>query len=132
MLITKMLLIALSEMENYRFAGFWACNFRGLYCKRHRPRAVKVPNGIKDSELRSRMKEKYGIMISGGTEKLRGKSSESATWGITASSEYILPLFAALESSLIELGYKFKRGEGIDAAAEIIKEIQPLPEPSPL
>ena len=78
------------------------------------------------------MKEKYGIMISGGTEKLRGKSSELATWGITASSEYILPLFAALESSLIELGYKFKRGEGIDAAAEIIKEIQPLPEPSPL
>ena len=52
--------------------------------------------------------------------------------GITASSEYILPLFAALESSLIELGYKFKRGEGIDAAVEIIKEIQPLSEPSPL
>jgi len=94
--------------------------------------AVKNPNGIKDLELRSRMKEKYGIMISGGLEKQRGKLFRIGHMGVTASPEYILPLFAALESSLTELGYKFERGAGIDTAAEILKEIPVHIKASPL
>jgi aspartate aminotransferase-like enzyme len=89
--------------------------------------AVKNPSGITDSELRSKMKEKHGVMISGGLEKQRGNMYRIGHMGVTASPEYILPLFAALESSLTEVGYKFKRGVGIDAAAGILKEI-----PSPI
>ncbi|MEM3630041.1 MAG: alanine--glyoxylate aminotransferase family protein [Nitrososphaerota archaeon] len=84
--------------------------------------AVKVPNGIKDSELRSDMK-KNGVVISGGLEKLSGKIFRVAHMGMTASPECVLQFLAALESSLIKLGYKIKSGASIDIAAKILEEI---------
>jgi aspartate aminotransferase-like enzyme len=84
--------------------------------------AVKIPNGIKDSELRNNMR-KYGVIVSGGLEKLSGKIFRVAHMGVTASPECILPFFTALELSLIKLGYKLKVGTGRDIAAEILEEI---------
>jgi aspartate aminotransferase-like enzyme len=87
---------------------------------------VKNPDGIADSDLRGIMRQKYGIMISGGIERQRGKMFRIGHMGITASAEYILPLFSAIESSLASLGYKFERGAGIETAKSILEEI-PVP-----
>lgn len=94
--------------------------------------AVKNPTGITDSEIRSKMKENNGVMVSGGLAKQRGKMFRIGHMGMTASPEYVLPLFTALESSLTELGYKFKRRSGVDVAAGILKEIRAHIEASPL
>jgi alanine-glyoxylate transaminase/serine-glyoxylate transaminase/serine-pyruvate transaminase len=85
--------------------------------------AVKNPDGIADSDLRNIMNQKYGIMISGGLERLNGKIFRIGLMGVTASAQYILPLFSALEFSLANLGYKFERGVGIETAKTILEEI---------
>ncbi|MEM3714444.1 MAG: alanine--glyoxylate aminotransferase family protein [Nitrososphaeria archaeon] len=93
--------------------------------------AVKIPNKISDLELRSTL-ERYGVKVSGGLEKLRGKIFRIGHMGMTVSPKYILLLFAALEVSLAKLGHQFKKGEGLMTAAECLKDILPEIEPSPM
>ena len=84
---------------------------------------VKNPEGIANSHIRDIIEQKYGIIISSGLERLSGKTFRIGHMGLTASAEYILPLFSAIESSLAGLGYKFKRGVGVETAKAILKEI---------
>ena len=43
--------------------------------------AVKCPEGVEVSELRTLMEDEYGVVLAGGQAKLRARSSASATWG---------------------------------------------------
>jgi len=94
--------------------------------------AVRSPENISDSLLRSKVWERYGIMISGGLERQRGKMLRIGHMGMTASAAYILPLFSAIEFSLAELAYRFERGAGVETARGILEEIPFAARVSPL
>jgi aspartate aminotransferase-like enzyme len=56
--------------------------------------AIKMPEGITDKELRGTLKKEYGILISGGQEKLKGKIFRIGTMGNIGKFEIIATLSA--------------------------------------
>ncbi len=61
--------------------------------------AIKMPEGISDAEFRWTLKEEYGILISGGQERLKGKIFRIGTMGNIGKFEVISTL-AAIEDVL--------------------------------
>jgi aspartate aminotransferase-like enzyme len=66
------------------------------------------------------MRERYGVVISGGLEELRGRIIRIGHMANTASPEYLLPTITALELSLQELGANVEVGAGVAAAREVM------------
>ncbi|RLE45376.1 MAG: aminotransferase [Candidatus Methanomethylicota archaeon] len=61
--------------------------------------AIKMPKGITDSELRGTLKKEYGILISGGQGKLKGRIFRIGTMGNVGKLE-VLSTLAAIEEIL--------------------------------
>ncbi|MEM2875574.1 MAG: alanine--glyoxylate aminotransferase family protein [Candidatus Bathyarchaeia archaeon] len=98
----------------------------------HTVSAVLMPEGVSDVEVRSRMANKHGIMISGGLGKMSGKMVRIGHMGVTASPDYVIPMLNALETTLTELGYRFERDVGVKRAMEILEDIVAAQPTSPL
>ncbi len=62
--------------------------------------AIKMPEGVSDKELRGRLKEEYGITISGGQEHLKGKIFRIGTMGNVTKRDVLVTL-AAIEDILL-------------------------------
>ena len=82
--------------------------------------AIKNPKGIDMNEMRKMMKEKYGIVISGGMGAIRDSIFRIGSMGIVSKRE-VKATVNALEKSLSSLGYKFEVGKGIAAVERILK-----------
>ncbi len=82
---------------------------------------IKVPEGLKASEVTARMR-KRGIIISDGLEELYEKVLRIAHMGITSDMTYIIRTLSALEETLIELGLDVTKGAGREAAMEIFQK----------
>lgn len=78
--------------------------------------SVKLPDGITDKKLRGIMREKHGVMISGGHGDLVDKLFRIGHMGKMAQVSYVLVALAALERTLVDLDIKVPKGEGIQAA----------------
>ncbi len=93
--------------------------------------AVKIPEGIDDVAVRARLLKDYHIEISGGLGDGKGKIWRIGTMGYSAQRENIELLLGAFDSILSEMGHKFERSTGIDAAhavyADQEKESDSLP-----
>lgn len=77
---------------------------------------VKMPEGIEDTALRGRMRETYGVMISGGYGDLAGKLFRLGHMGMAAHPTHLAAQLAVLERSLLDLGRPTKLGQGVGAA----------------
>lgn len=77
---------------------------------------VKAPKDIDPSAVVARMRERYGILIGTGLDRIRASTLRIGTMGITSSPLYILPTLGALELALRDLGYKCEPGAGVAAA----------------
>lgn len=77
---------------------------------------VKAPKDIDPSAVVARMRERYGILIGTGLDRIRTSTLRIGTMGITSSPLYILPTLGALELALRDLGYKCEPGGGVAAA----------------
>ena len=62
--------------------------------------AIKLPEGITDSELRGALRKEYGILVSGGQGELKGRIFRIGTMGNTGKLETVSTL-AALEDILM-------------------------------
>ncbi|OYT33242.1 aminotransferase [Archaeoglobales archaeon ex4484_92] len=62
--------------------------------------AIKIPKKISDRELRGSLKDEYGILVSGGQGKLKGKIFRIGAMGNIGKSEVLLTL-AAIEEILL-------------------------------
>jgi alanine-glyoxylate transaminase/serine-glyoxylate transaminase/serine-pyruvate transaminase len=82
--------------------------------------AIFPPAGVDEGELRRIMRERYGVVISGGLEELRGRIIRIGHMANTASPEYLLPTITALELALQELGANVEVGAGVAAAREAL------------
>ncbi len=77
---------------------------------------VKMPEGINDKQLRQHMRERYGVMISGGYGELVGKLFRLGHMGKAAHPTYLAAQLAILERSLADLGHPVQFGAGVGAA----------------
>jgi len=76
--------------------------------------AIKAPAGIDIERVRQIMLDKYGVVIAGGHQTLRGKIFRIGHLGQVNMLD-ILATFAALEMSLLECGYPVELGIGVSA-----------------
>jgi len=81
---------------------------------------IKVPSGVDGERLRKIMRDKYGVQVAGGQEKLAGKIIRIAHLGWMDSFDLIAAI-SALEMALLELGYPLKLGKGLQAAEDVIR-----------
>jgi pyridoxamine--pyruvate transaminase len=88
---------------------------------------VVVPEGMEDKRLRSHLRERYGIMISGGYGELAGKLFRLGHMGMAAHPAYLASQLAMLERTLLDLGRRVKLGTGVGAALESLSSWSEVP-----
>ncbi|UCH12649.1 MAG: alanine--glyoxylate aminotransferase family protein [Candidatus Omnitrophota bacterium] len=81
--------------------------------------AIELPKSIDGSELIKTMRDKYGVSIAGGQEKLKGKICRIATMGFMTEFDVIVAI-SCLEIVLKEMGYSVEFGTGVRAAQEAL------------
>lgn len=62
--------------------------------------AIRIPNGITERELRDTLRKEYGILVSGGQDKVKGKIFRIGTMGNIGKFEVIATL-SAVEDVLL-------------------------------
>lgn len=77
--------------------------------------AFVVPEGLKDTDIRKKLDERFGITVVGGQDKLKGKIVRIGHMGYNDEVDVVGAL-AALEMVLAQLGYEFEPGAGVSAA----------------
>lgn len=83
--------------------------------------AIKVPIGIDGSRILTTAKSRYGAIISGGQDDLKGKIIRFSHLGFVSPFMLIEGL-AALEFAFADEGYKFEIGSGVAAAMKDLRE----------
>jgi len=78
--------------------------------------SIRTPKGVEPSDVVRHMRDRYGILIGTGLDKVRQFTLRIGTMGITASPHYVLPTLSALELTLRDLGWKCPPGAGVAAA----------------
>jgi aspartate aminotransferase-like enzyme len=81
--------------------------------------AFVVPEGIKDSAIRNKLQEKFGIYTVGGQDKLKGKIVRIGHMGYTDELDVVAGL-AGLEIVLAEVGHTFEPGAAVAAAQRVL------------
>ncbi|MCX8151901.1 MAG: alanine--glyoxylate aminotransferase family protein [Archaeoglobaceae archaeon] len=81
--------------------------------------AIKIPNGITDSQLRNTLKKEYGIMISGGQDRVKGKIFRIAAMGNVGKFEVLSTLVAV--EDVMRRFVKIK--SSIEIAAETLRAL---------
>lgn len=71
--------------------------------------------------MRKIMQAKFGVLLSGGQEELKGQIFRIGHMGYVSARE-ILTTIACLECALAEVGHEFDRGAGVSAAQEALRE----------
>ncbi len=79
----------------------------------------KTPAGVEPAAVVSRMRDRHGILIGTGLDKIRTSTLRVGHMGITSSPAYVLPTLSALELTLRELGYRTEPGAGVSSAQAI-------------
>jgi aspartate aminotransferase-like enzyme len=83
---------------------------------------LRTPHGVDPAAVVARMRDRYGILIGTGLDRLRTSTLRIGTMGLTASPLYVLPTLGALELALRDLGYKCEPGAGVAAAQRVFAE----------
>jgi aspartate aminotransferase-like enzyme len=81
--------------------------------------AFRVPEGLKDTDIRNRLADRFGITLVGGQDKLKGKIVRIGHMGYTDEIDVVATL-AALEMTLSELGLDIEPGRAVTAAQQVL------------
>ncbi|MGH2404062.1 MAG: pyridoxal-phosphate-dependent aminotransferase family protein, partial [bacterium] len=81
---------------------------------------VRTPDGVQAADLVARMREQYGVKISGGYKELAGKTFRLGHMGVSAHPTHLAALLAVLARSLADLGMKIDLGAGVGAAMALL------------
>ena len=101
-------------------AGLAALGLRFVVPAEHRLAqitVVRIPDGVDDAHIRTRLLREHGIEIGGGLGEFAGKVWRIGLMGESSKAEYVLALLAALESILPDAGYEVAQGAGVAAAS---------------
>lgn len=106
-------------------AGLEALGVRPLPAAEYRMpmlAAVRVPDGVDDASVRSRLLSRYNIEIAGGLGKFRGKLWRIGLMGNSSTEGNVLLLLGALETLLHEEGFLKASGKGVAAAQQVFAQ----------
>ncbi len=81
---------------------------------------VKLPIGLSDEQLRGHLRDRYGVMISGGYGELKGQLFRLGHMGQAAHPTYLAAQLALLERTLADLGQPVQFGAGVGAAMQAL------------
>ncbi len=81
---------------------------------------VVMPDGIDDERLRGHLRDRYGVMISGGYGELAGKLFRLGHMGLAAHPTYLIAQLGMLERTLADLGTDITLGQGVGAALDAL------------
>jgi aspartate aminotransferase-like enzyme len=81
--------------------------------------AFRVPDGLKDSDIRGKLAERFGITLIGGQDKLKGKIVRIGHMGYFDELDVVAGL-AALEIVLADLGFDVEPGKAVTAAQQVL------------
>ena len=81
--------------------------------------AFRVPEGLKDGQIRNALTDRFGITTVGGQDKLKGQIVRIGHMGYTDELDVIATL-AALEMILADLGMEIEPGRAITAAQQVL------------
>jgi alanine-glyoxylate transaminase/serine-glyoxylate transaminase/serine-pyruvate transaminase len=79
----------------------------------------KTPDGIDPAAVVTHMRDRHGILIGTGLDKIRTSTLRVGHMGITSSPLYVLPTLSAIEMTLRDLGYRSEAGAGVSAAQAV-------------
>jgi alanine-glyoxylate transaminase/serine-glyoxylate transaminase/serine-pyruvate transaminase len=100
-------------------AGLEAMGMQMLVTPEHRLwtlNTVRIPDGVDDARVRTRLLNEFNIEIGGGLGVFKGKAWRIGLMGTGSSANNVLLLLAALEKALKAEGYQPK-DSGVSAAA---------------
>jgi aspartate aminotransferase-like enzyme len=80
---------------------------------------IKTPKDIEPAAVVSTLRDRYGILIGTGLDRMRTTTLRIGTMGITSTPQYVLPTLGALELALRDLGYKSESGAAVAAAQTV-------------
>ncbi len=83
--------------------------------------AVRVPDGLKDEEIRAAARATYGVIFSSGRAETLGKLIRIGHMGPTAQPIYAVVAVTALGGALRQLGFEADVGAGVEAAMNVIE-----------
>ena len=83
---------------------------------------VRIPDGISDAAVRSRLLSEFGIEIGGGLGPLKDKIWRVGLMGASSRQSNVLLLLNALERILRKEGFQLGRGSGVDGASTVYVE----------
>lgn len=83
--------------------------------------AVTMPDGLDDRQLRSILRDRYGVMISPGFGELSGKLVRLGHMASAAHPTVVALQLAMFERTLDDLGYPVTLGSGVGAAMDALK-----------
>ena len=80
---------------------------------------VRVPDGISDAAVRSRLLSDFGIEIGGGLGPLKDRIWRVGLMGTSSQANNVLTLLNALERILRQDGFQLAPGSGMEAASAV-------------
>jgi aspartate aminotransferase-like enzyme len=83
--------------------------------------AAIPPENVKPAALLERLRERYGVVLSGGQGELAGKIVRFGTMGEIDDND-IVRAIEALESTLADEGVEVERGSAVSAARAVLSE----------
>jgi pyridoxamine--pyruvate transaminase len=83
---------------------------------------IRAPHGIDARAVVAATRDRYGILIGTGLDRIRTTTLRIGTMSLTASPLYVLPTLSAVELALRDLGYKCESGAGVAAAQSIFAD----------
>ncbi len=81
--------------------------------------AFRVPDGLKDGQIRKALADRFGISTVGGQDKLKGKIVRIGHMGYTDELD-VIAVLAALEMVLTDLGHDVEPGRAVAAAQQAL------------
>ena len=87
--------------------------------------AVRAPAGVAVSELLAHVRERYGVMLSGGYGELKTELVRLGHMGPASRSLYPLVAVAAFGRGLADLGVTVDLGAGAQAVMDVLAEADP-------
>lgn len=102
------------------WAGLRAMGLELLVDEPHRSptiTTVRIPSGVDDARVRTRLLREYNIEIAGGLGPLRGQIWRIGLMGHSSQMRHVLTLLSALEAVLVSEGVGLERGAATAQAA---------------
>jgi aspartate aminotransferase-like enzyme len=78
-----------------------------------------TPDGIDPAAVVTHMRDRHGILIGTGLDRIRTRALRAGHMGVTSSPMYVLPTLSAIEMTLRDLGYRSEAGAGVAAAQAV-------------